>query len=471
LARNGVGKPKHMEMKKSLLFSAAAMVLGVVIGYVAGSGGEMMDRADDASVRDSPRTRSMVREKGGRESTARRASRTTDTGQIVNLPGSMTRVQSLMDFYASLSPARLEEEAAKLEDLPPNERILASFLLFGRWGESDPTAAMNFARTMGFTGMFVRPTVLQSWASTDPVSAARYYEENPREFAMMGAMGAMGGGGRGPMGGMVGAAVIAGEWAKQDPAAALEWAGGLSREKAGAMQAVITQVANTDPKAAAEMLGKIQGESLSDSYQAVAARYGAKDYAAATNWIRTLPLEEQSAAMASAIRGLSKQDPVSAALELGRMNDGGEKDSAVSGVVENLARIDPAAAADFLKKQTSERALRESMRQLMPNWVAKDPAAALRFANSYEAGPIRDSAIQSYVWSHGDGSPQELMAVAETIGDEGDRNRTVGMAAMRWMREDEEAAKAYIQNSQSLPDEAKTRILEGRGFWGGRGRR
>jgi hypothetical protein len=372
-----------------------------------------------------------------------------------------------MDFYGSLSPERLEEEAGKLDDLPANERILASFLLFGRWGESDPMAAMNFARTMGFTGMFVRPTVLQSWASVDPVNAARYYQDNPREFAMMGAMG----GGRGPMSGLTGASVIAGEWAKQDPTAALAWASSLPREKSAAIQAVISQMANTDPKGAAEMLGKMSGEDLSDSYESVASRYGAKDFAEASAWVRTLPVDEQSAAMASAISGLSKQDPMAAAVELSKMEEGDDKDRAVSGVVENLARVDPVAASEFLKKQTSETALRESMRQLMPTWVSKDPAAALQFANSYQAGPIRDSAIQSYVWSHNEGSPSDLISVAESINDEGDRYRTVGMAAMRWMREDEEAAKAYIQQSESLSEEAKTRILEGRGFWGGRGGR
>ncbi len=454
-------------MKSSYLFSVGALVLGLVGGYVAGKAGSR--NAGDAAGEDqaSTRTRSVNREGGNRESVGRRAVRTTDTGEIVNLPGSTARVQSLMDFYGSLSPERLEEEAGKLEDLPANERILASFLLFGRWGESDPMAAMNFARTMGFTGMFVRPTVLQSWASIDPVNAARYYQDNPREFAMMGAMG----GGRGPMSGMTGAAVIAGEWAKQDPTAALAWASSLPREKSAAIQAVIGQMANTDPKGAAEMLGKLPGEDLSDSYRAVASRYGAKDFAEASAWVRTLPAGEQSAAMASAISGLSKQDPVAAAFELGKMEDGEDKDRAVSGVVENLARVDPVAASEFLKKQTSERALRESMRQLMPTWVSKDPSAALQFANSYEAGPIRDSAIQSYVWSHNEGSPAELIAVAESINDEGDRYRTVGMAAMRWMREDEEAAKAYIEKSESLPDDAKTRILEGRGFWGGRGGR
>ena len=42
------------------------------------------------------------------------------------------------------------------------------------------------------------------------------------------------------------------------------------------------------------------------------------------------------------------------------------------------------------------------------------------------------------------------------------------MTAWRWMQEDREAATTYIQSSTSLSDEAKERLLEGRGGWGGR---
>jgi hypothetical protein len=88
--------------------------------------------------------------------------------------------------------------------------------------------------------------------------------------------------------------------------------------------------------------------------------------------------------------------------------------------------------------------------------------------NSYQPGPVRDSAAQAYVWSNNTSSPAELIRVAESITDEGDRNRTVGIAAMRWMREDPAAAKEYVQGSTGLSDEAKERILEGRSIWDGR---
>jgi hypothetical protein len=95
-------------------------------------------------------------------------------------------MQSLLDYYSSLSPEQLEEEAKKLDGIPMPERIMASYVLFAKWAETDPQSAMAFSDKMGFTGMFVKPTIMQSWASVDPVAASKFYSDNPSQFAMMG---------------------------------------------------------------------------------------------------------------------------------------------------------------------------------------------------------------------------------------------------------------------------------------------
>ena len=157
---------------------------------------------------------------------------------------------------------------------------------------------MAFTDTMGFAGAFVRPTVLQGWASTDPVNAAKYYTENPAQFAMMNMMG--GRGARG-IGGQGAAGIIAGEWAKQDPAGALEWASGLKSNKGDAMNAVITQVAKSDPAKAAEMVGGMEAEEQGDAYAMVARQWGSKSFAEAAAWANGLPEDQRGAAMSAII--------------------------------------------------------------------------------------------------------------------------------------------------------------------------
>ena len=456
-----------MRMKNSWAFPAAALVVGAIGGYLSGS--NMSSSGEGAGAETAViRTHSSNRADGpagGETAAGKRAGRARSLEEISRMPGNMDRIKALMDFYAGLSPSQLAEEARKLESLPMNERMMASILLFGRWAESDPTAAMAFSNTMGFAGGLVRPTILQSWASADPANAAKYYAANPREFAMMGMMG----GGRGPMGGGQGpASIIASEWARQDPAAALAWAGTLTTDQAQAMNSVISAVAQTDPVKAASMLASMTSTDKGEAYRSIASKYGALDFNAAQAWVRTLPAEEQAAALASAIGGLANTDPQSAAKQWALMTAGDAKDSAAAIVAGDLARVNPQAAADFIKQQDSEKAQQNSMRQLMPTWAAQNPTAALAYANSFQAGAVRDSALQSYVMSNNTAAPADLVKVAETVTDAGSRDRALGMAAARWMREDPEAAKAYVQQSTTLSDGAKQRGLRGRGFGGGR---
>ena len=67
--------------------------------------------------------------------------------------------------------------------------------------------------------------------------------------------------------------------------------------------------------------------------------------------------------------------------------------------------------------------------------------------------------MQSYVFNDRTGSPQESLVLAETISDDGSRDRAVGMAAFRWVNEDPVPAKEYIQSSDSMSDRMKERLM------------
>lgn len=455
-------------MKNPWIFPAAALAVGAVGGFISGKNIAAPESSETAENESGIRYRSASRAdgSGANESATRRSSRPTSLNEISRMPGSSSRIEALLQHYANLSPDELEDAAHELEALPMNERLMASFLLFSRWAEVDPTAAMAFSNTMGFAGGFVRPTILQSWASVDPQNAARYYAENPREFAMMGMFGR----GRGPMGGQGPASIIASEWARQDPSGAMAWAATLGTEKQEAMSAVIGEVAKSDPQKAASMIDTMDGDK-ERAYELVAGQYGAKNFTEAAAWIRSLPADEQEDALGAAIRGLSNVDPDAAMAEVAKMEDGGEKNRVVRDVVEDLARLDPQSAGEFLKTQTDERTLRDGMRELMPSWVNQDSAGALAYANSFGQGNVRDSALQSYVWSNNSSNPAELVEVAESIDDERDRQRTVAVAVSKWLREDEAGAKEYVEQSTVLSDDMKERVAEGRELFGRRGPR
>ena len=453
-------------MKNPWMLPAAALLVGGAGGFIAGkSGGDAV--ATSSGQADTLNTRSGRGASGGSAEAGDRAkgtARAKTLDEIYRQPGQLGRMQGLLEYYQKLSPEQLEAEAAKLENLPMGERMMASFLLFGRWAETSPTAAMAYTDKMGFAGMFVKPTILQSWASVDPENAAQYFSQHPKEFAMMG----MGRGG--PGGGQNGASIIAQEWAKNDPEAALAWAKSLDRDKGQAMSAVVREVAQTDPKKAAELAAGITGDDRGDAYASIARQWGAKNFAEAEAWIASLPADEQDRARVSALRGLAGDNPELASQKVAAMAAGDSKNDAAGEIAQAWAREDPKAAAAWLATQNGVEVSRNTTRELVSSWARQDDAGAVAYVNQQEAGQARDNAIQAYVFSNRSNNPQAVMQLAESVQNERDRQRVVGMAAQQWMREDEAAAKAYIQQSTALSDDAKQRVLEGRGF-GGRGRR
>ena len=451
-------------MKNPWIFPAAALVLGTAGGYIAGktTSPTAATATDEGPAQ---RTHSTSRPAASPSADGKRGSRAHSLADIMHSPGQTDRIQALINLYSGMTPAQLEAEAAKLEDLPMAERIMASFLLFGKWAETDPVAAMAYTQKMGMTGNFMRPTVLQAWASKDPEGAAKYYSDNSRQFAMMGMMG----GGRGPGGGG-GASTIASEWARQDPSAAFAWAGTLSGgEKGSAMSSVIGEVASTDPKKAAGMVASMDAASQGKAYEDIARKWGSQNFTDAEAWVRSLPTDQQSAAMASAISGLSKDNPQLAAEKIAALPAGDDRNSAVTTLAQNWSRQDPAAAAAWLLKQNDPAASSSAMRELMPNWVTQDLTAALSFVNAQQPGEVRDSAVSSYIMGNSKSAPADLVALATTITDDNSRNRTVGMATMRWMQEDPTAAAAYVQSSDAFSADQKTRVSEGKSLWGGGG--
>lgn len=457
-------------MKHPWLLPVSTLLLGAAGGFFSAKNFSASGNPDPAANSQSQqlsRSPSRASRESQSSSAASRAkSRPQSLDDISKVSGNSARIQALVDLYAGMTAEQLEAEARKLDELPMRERIMASFVLFGRWAEVDPTAAIEFSSTMGFAGTFVRPTILQSWASIDPAAAANYYSQNPRQFAMIGMMG-----GRGPMGAQSGSSIIAGEWAKLDPQAAIQWAGSLNNEKAPAYQAILTELAKSDPAKAVTILPSMQGINLDQANQTIAHQYGASNFDAAKSWISTLPAEQRDRAMAEAISGLSAKNPDLAAQQLQLIQPGNARDQALAKIVKDMSYQNVSEAGNLLKTNASDGKISEpAVRELMPVWVGQNPAGALEFANSL-GGDGKDTALQMYVWSNRTSPPQELVKIAEGISNQEDRNRTMGGAISRWMAEDEASAKAYVEQSSTLDEQTKKRLINGNGFWDGGQRR
>lgn len=459
-------------MKLTVLGPIAALIIGGAAGYMAGKSvsSEAGSRGDTSAESRSIRRSSSYSSVSDGKSSGRSV-RVKSAAEALAVPGQNSRLQALMDYYAGLDPSQFEEEAGKLESLPWSERMMVGYLLFARWGEEDPTAAMAYTKTMGFAGAFVSGTVMQSWAAKFPQDAAQYYTDNPNEFRMSGMMG-----GRGRGRGASTAGVIATEWARQDSSGAMSWAQSLEgRDQREAMRGIFTQTAQEDPEKAAAMLSSVTDpEAREDAQNSVAREWGKKSWEDATAWIASLPADDQGKATAQALRGLSDTDPAAAAANLSSVPEGEERDNVMESIARQWGRDDPSAAAAWVMESGSEEAQKDSIGRVMSSWTQADPVAALTFINDQPEGGVRDNAASSFVMANQGGEVKGNLTLAETISDERTRSRAIGMTVGGWMRQDSEAANNYLESTESLSQEAKDRIKNwgsgGRGRGRGRGR-
>lgn len=449
-------------MKGNVIGLIWALAIGGAAGFLVGKKATTGATAETLGEARSAR-RVNVTEPGPAEAVASATSaarpgssrglRVDSAEEAMALPGQNNRLQALMNYYAGLSPDEFKEEADKLEELPWSERIMVGYLLFARWGEEDPTAAMAYTKTMGFTGMFVKKTVIQSWASKFPQEAANYYTSNASEFRMSGMMG------RGRGGGSA-ASVIAMEWARQDSAGAMAWAKTLEgSDQSDAMQGIFRMAASEDPASAAQLLASIADEDARVSAQNTIAReWGGKDWRATQAWIAGLPSDQQEAATARALRGLADADPAAAAAEISALSGGSDLSDTMQSIARKWGREDPDAAAAWVMQNGNEDARADSIGSVVSSWVARDPAAALEFVHQQPEGALRDRAASSYVISNQGGDIQQNLRIAESIANEDLRRRAIGITATAWMRQDKAGAGEYIDTTQALSDESRARI-------------
>ena len=451
-------------MKNILPIALSSLLVGGAIGYVVGNSSSESEQNDSNKVVSSgggDRSRSLGGSSSGGDSGESRKG--GSYAEIMQEPGQTARLQALLDRYSNLSADEFADEASTLDDLPFAERILAAYLLFGAWAEVDPYQAMDHVNSkMGRAGMFVRPTVLQSWAASDPNGAAAYYENNKSQFAMMGMMGGRGGGS--------GTATIAGEWAKQDPEAALQWANTLEgKDKSDATVKALAQMAVKDPAKAAELTAGLEGKALSDAYSSIAGEWAKKSWSDTKTWLSSLPAEAREEATGSAVESLASSNPKLAATEALAMAEGEAREEAIEKVAEEMAsQGNPKDAVSWVMENGSEDAQRETIEDVMGNWVAQDQTGARGWIDDQPEGRVRDAGVASYVMNSSESAP-EMFELAETIGDERTRGWTVGMSAVKMSTTDKPGAIEKVQGSEAINDEAKERIIgringEGRGF-------
>ena len=466
-----------MVMKPSVLIAVAALLFGGAGGYLVGSGKDNGSEAEASKVDTRSKKAVSSRPSGTVSSSGGPVTRGTRSAgglrEILSEPGQTSRIMSLLEYYSDLDPSEFEGEVQKLQGLPMSQRMLAMNLLFSRWAENDPKGSWERSQQMGFPEMFMaRAGAVSGWAASNPEALAREYSNDPNEFGR-----GAGGRGKGET-----AAMMAGEWAKQNPDAALKWAQTLDEgEAADAIGGNFNELSQKDPQEALRMAATLDDNARGDAYESIAASWAISDYAAADRWISSLG-EGQGKVRFAAIESLANASPSQAARETAKLPAGEERDELVAEVSREWARQDAPSAFEWLTESGSEGAVEEGIGRVVGALAREDPERVLDYIDSQDAGEVRDNAVQGYVYGNRDASPADTIRLAETISGEEDRQRAVTRVAYEWAREDPQATLQYLETTEVIGEDSRQRISEmaeraaageevGRSFRGPPGRR
>lgn len=409
-------------MKSNFATTAAAVAVIGVGAFLAG-------RSSNSSAA----SKESVAEKSGQPSS--RSSGTTASGSET---GSRANRTSSRNSSGSQAGTR-EERLAKLESIIRGDDPIARNRAFLAYlDQLDPTEikdAVDKFRSLGITeDRFTEYSMLLTvWAKSDPMAALAYAKENTR-------------------GGFATNTILS-AWAANDPEAAIQWAKANHQgEDANPyMAGIIKGIAGSDPTRATQLLtempfGEERGEALSGLLPYILA----KGPESAREWIASISDEQL-------------------------------RNGAMGRVAEQLAALDPKGTADWLISNPGEASQR-NMDNVISVWMDKDQAGAMAYYNALPAGEVRSNAlrgivnslavenpkaaanyldnhpadvndrvVQQFVWHSFGEDPSLAASYIAKISNEGERDGTYRRMIDGWLRQDEAAARTWIQSSQLPP--------------------
>jgi len=393
---------------------------------------------------------------------------------ILNSPGSIGRMEALLDFVKELDSDEVELAIGEVSGMARGGDMFMSMgLLMSRYAEIDPEKALEYVGTRDrMTRGWGTSSILRTWASKDPKAAADHISKNMlKEGGDDWSMRRT-------------ASSVASEWAKQDANAALAWAKGLPDEvKGDALGNIIEQITTDDPLRAAEVAMGFEGEQQERSLRTIADRWSANEPEKALKWAEGLTSEGRVGVMEEALENWVRKDAESTVAYLDKM-ESSERDSIMKEVVEQWARNGEEATAEAAKwvaSQDDGKGKVDATGEVVGQWMRSDPEAASEWLGEQPVGDARDRGVAALLRDRSvREDPSAAVAWADTISNDEMRSEQVERSARSWLASDRASALEYLETSESLSAEQKTKLIElpadelqrgGRDDFRGRGRR
>ena len=320
-------------------------------------------------------------------------------------------VEEIIHGWARTNPTGAADYVTQI---PKSRRSLDLVHATGHiWAERDQQAAIDWASNL--QDPTLRQRALRGsvgvWARTDPSAASEFALNIKNPYERHGVIES-----------------VARRWARQETSESLEWALSMQDEDRNrATRSIIEEIADYDPKQAAEVLSEISSSLSSDGTggrlhrdiaSEVAERWASTNPEEAAEWIVDLPESHHI------------------------------KHEAAQRVADRWASANPEAAAEWaVELPESDNIRRQAVERVADRWLKYDSLSASEWIADMPAGKARDAATGELVRNISDNDPASALSWANSVGNEGYQTHLMEEVIDSWHEVDPNAARSALQST------------------------
>jgi len=409
-------------MKPIILIFGTVWLLTLGAAFLIGQGARNSESQENSQLEQRSSSRPSSSSRQGTKDSRDSRSKFLPTSQTARIVGANSPRQAVTELAQLIDPVeRAKGFLALIETLEADEflDVVADFralgiteqrmseygMLLHAWAKADPEGALGYA--MKNTGTpFARQAIMTSWSTDDPEAAIAFARANHE------------GEGANPL--LVG--IIRGI-----APADLSRATGLlqdlpySRERGDALQSILPFVMENGVDIALTWTAGIADAQL------------------------------KSGAITYIMSDLADSDPMRAAELLITLGDNDAAVRVADDVAGSLARVDLEEAKNW-SAGLDDDLRAEAVEGIIGHYASQDPVAASEWLGSLAGTTNLDSAIRQFAW-RSQGSQPELAAdwIGQIQSPER-RNEMYNSVLSRWLRSDPTSAEQWIQATPDLPE-------------------